>query len=194
MKKWFQCLAVVCAFCIFPVQGAQDGSLPLVKQTPQGLYLSAVDAYKLVKTQNKKILFVDVRTPSELEFVGVAEDIDVNIPYMLNDMTAWDEKKHRFKKVPNSNFTLATGDALKRKGLSNQNKIILICRSGTRSASAASLLNKAGYRNVYSVIDGFEGDQAKTGPGKGNRSVNGWKKAKLPWTYKLTKAKMYFDL
>ena len=33
---------------------------------------------------------------------------------------------------------------------------------------------------------------AKEGPKAGQRAVNGWKNAGLPWSYKLDKAKMYF--
>lgn len=47
---------------------------------------------------------------------------------------------------------------------------------------------------VYSVTDGFEGDKAKAGPRKGERVVNGWKNAGLPWTYTLDKSAMYWEL
>ncbi len=40
-------------------------------------------------------------------------------------------------------------------------------------------------------MDGFEGDVAKDGPQAGQRVVNGWKHAGLPWTYKLDKVKLY---
>jgi rhodanese-related sulfurtransferase len=67
----------------------------------------------------------------------------------------------------------------------------LICRSGDRSAAAANLLAEAGLKNVYSVVDGFEGDLATQGPKAGQRVVNGWKNAGLPWSYNLDKEKMY---
>ena len=70
--------------------------------------------------------------------------------------------------------------------------MILICRSGDRSARAADLLAKAGYTRVYSITEGFEGDAAKDGPKAGQRVVNGWKNAGLPWTYALDRQKMYF--
>jgi rhodanese-related sulfurtransferase len=68
-----------------------------------------------------------------------------------------------------------------------------MCRSGDRSAGAANLMIKAGYKNVYSIADGFEGDIAKDGAHKGERAVNGWKNAGLPWTYKMNKKVMYLD-
>ena len=55
-----------------------------------------------------------------------------------------------------------------------------------RSARAADVLAKAGFTQVYNVVEGFEGDYGKTG----RRDVNGWKNAGLPWTYKLDKAKI----
>jgi hypothetical protein len=52
----------------------------------------------------------------------------------------------------------------------------------------ANRLAEAGFMQVGSVVDGFEGDMSKDG----RRSVNGWKNAGLPWSYKLDKARMYF--
>ena len=42
---------------------------------------------------------------------------------------------------------------------------------------------RRGYRNVYTMVDGFEGRKAKSGPLKGARVVNGWKNSGLPWSY-----------
>jgi rhodanese-related sulfurtransferase len=62
--------------------------------------------------------------------------------------------------------------------LPKDTEIFCICRSGARSASAATALTKAGYSNCYNVAQGFEGDK----DGTGHRSkVNGWKHAGLPW-------------
>lgn len=72
-------------------------------------------------------------------------------------------------------------------------RIILSCRSGDRSARAADLMAKSGYTNVWSAIEGFEGDKAKDGPSKGKRTVNGWKNANLPWTYDLDKNKAFLN-
>lgn len=42
------------------------------------------------------------------------------------------------------------------KIINPQNKIILYCRSGNRSALAAASLNKMGFSNVMSMIGGYE--------------------------------------
>ena len=58
------------------------------------------------------------------------------------------------------------------------------CRSGGRSAMAANLLAQAGYKNVYNITDGIEGDTVNDPQSlfNGQRMVNGWKNSGLPWT------------
>lgn len=163
------------------------------KLTPQGKYLTAKETYDVVKNEGNEVLFIDVRTQAEVEFVGMTHMIDANIPYMVQDIDSWNEKKKKFNMEPNSNFSIVFDDVIKAKGLNKDSKIIVMCRSGSRSAKAANLLNSLGYKNVYSVVDGFEGDKAKSGPNKGHRAVNGWKNSDLPWSYKLAKNKMYFE-
>jgi rhodanese-related sulfurtransferase len=173
------------------IAAAAIDNLPTKKQTERGLYLTATDAYKM-KSENPDVLLVDVRTQAEVAFLGMPQISDANIPYMIaEDWNNWNEKKKNFKLTANSGFLLAMEDLVKSKGASKDTKIIVLCRSGSRSAKAANLLTKSGYANVYSVVDGFEGDKAKSGDSKGQRVVNGWKNSGLPWTYKLDKNKMY---
>ena len=54
-------------------------------------------------------------------------------------------------------------------------------------------IGQAGFAEVYTQYQGFEGFKAKDGPDKGKRVGNGWKNAKLPWSYKLDASKMYFN-
>jgi hypothetical protein len=54
-------------------------------------------------------------------------------------------------------------------------------------------LSHFGFKKAYAVIDGFEGYKETEGASKGQRTVNGWKNAKLPWTYKLDTKKIYTD-
>jgi rhodanese-related sulfurtransferase len=192
MKKFL--LALFVMFFAAQTWAAMDAaSVPKKKQTPQGLYLSAKDAHDMVQKDSAKVLFIDVRTQAEVEFVGMSTMVDANIPYLLSNVTEWDAKKNVFSKAPNSGFQAAVEAQLAKKGLSKSAPIIVMCRSGDRSAKAAELLSKLGYANVYSVVDGFEGDVAKEGAHKGERVVNGWKNAGLPWSYKLDKAKMYLE-
>ena len=70
--------------------------------------------------------------------------------------------------------------------------ILVMCRSGGRSAIAVNMLTKAGFEHVYQIIDGMEGD-AVADPDSvflGQRLMNGWKNSACPWTYKLTPERM----
>jgi rhodanese-related sulfurtransferase len=107
------------------------------------------------------------------------------------EFPTWDDAKKSLKLEPNPDFIPEVRRRLAAKGLDANSPVVLICRSGDRSAASANLLTEAGFTNVYSVVDGFEGDLAPSGPHEGRRAVNGWKNAGLPWSYKLDKAKMY---
>ena len=55
---------------------------------------------------------------------------------------------------------------------------MLICRSGHRSIDAGMALEKAGFAEVYNVLEGFEGpldDDHHRG------TISGWRKEGLPW-------------
>jgi len=171
----------------------EAASLPAAKQTRTGLYLDARQAYAFLKEADDRAYFVDVRTRAEVSFLGMPTLADANIPYVdLAEDASWDDKNGRFKLETNSDFGPELARRLAAKGLSKSDPVVLICRSGDRSARAANLLQELGYQKVYSVVDGFEGDLAKDGPGVGQRVVNGWKNAGLPWSYDLDKSKMYF--
>ena len=168
-------------------------SVPAAKQTLSKKYLTAKEAAALKQSQGGKALLIDVRTAAEVEYVGTADMVDANISYMIDDYSTWDDKKSRFMMSPNSGFLTKISDVLAKAGLDKTSNVIVMCRSGDRSARAADLLSNAGYTNVYSVVDGFEGDLAKDGDNKGKRMVNGWKNAGLPWSYNMNKNKMYIE-
>ena len=70
--------------------------------------------------------------------------------------------------------------------------ILVMCRSGGRSAMAVNQLAEAGFHNVYNIVDGLEGDKVED-PGsvfQGQRLKNGWKNSGLPWTYDLDPDRM----
>jgi rhodanese-related sulfurtransferase len=159
-------------------------------RTQRGLYLSPRQAHQFVRAQKDKVLFVDVRTRAEAQFLGMATPVDALVPYVefQDFMTDWDETRSFYKLEPFSDFVPEVGRRLQAKGLSKSDPVVLICRSGERSASAANLLTDSGYTRVYVVVYGLEGELSDAG----RRNINGWKNANLPWSYELDKAKMYF--
>ncbi len=162
--------------------------IPEYKQTRAERYLTSKEAYEEIQTNKSKILFLDVRTRAEVAVVGMPTVADANVPYMfMAEPMIWSDDWENFEMTKNQNILNAVKQRLEEKGLTQDDKVFLMCRSGGRSASAADLLSKAGFTNVYSVVDGFEGDMAKNG----KRILNGWKNSNLSWSYKLDKKKMY---
>jgi len=163
------------------------------KQTKWGLYVDAKEANEMKQANPEDVLFIDVRDPVELMFVGFTDVVDYNIPFMTVNKNAWHSEKPVFKLEVNKHFEQDIAKALELKGMSKNTPIILMCRSGgTRGAPAVQLLEGHGYAKVYVVTDGFEGSTTKNGDKKGFRLENGWKNAGLPWSTKLNKDKMYF--
>ena len=194
MYKFSLTLLMLFSFASTQVISSEDFSkLPEKKQTPQALYVNAIQAHQIKMQDPENVFLVDVRTQGEIEFLGIADIADVNIPYMFNDLSEWDTKKYRYLKEANSNFSITLREKLEKAGLDKNNTILLMCRSGTRSSKAANLLYQLGYTKAYTVVDGFEGDKVKAGPHKGKRVVNGWKNANLPWSYKPTEQKVYIE-
>jgi rhodanese-related sulfurtransferase len=189
--KCFFVSTVIVSFLIPSYAAEKPQSIK--KQTVAGNYLTALEAHKIKKEQGDAVLFVDIRTPSELVFVGTPKNLDINIPFLTLDYKHWDDKKGSFKKVLNKQFLSGFNAVIKSKNLSKNSTVVLMCRSGKRSAKAANLLTSMGYSNIHTVIDGFEGDKAKVGNAKGKRAINGWKNAGLPWTYKLDRKRFQLE-
>ena len=60
-----------------------------------------------------------------------------------------------------------------------------VCYSALSLDEALNRSAAAGWKNAYTVIDGFEGDKVKDPQNvfHGKRMKNGWKNAGAPWTY-----------
>lgn len=56
--------------------------------------------------------------------------------------------------------------------------VMFLCRSGGRSHHAALLATRAGWRECYNVLEGFEGDRDAR---QQRSTLGGWKRAGLPW-------------
>jgi hypothetical protein len=82
----------------------------------------------------------------------------------------------------NPNFINEVGQKFKPS-----DTILVICRSGNRSAAAVNIMASAGFKIAYSVTDGFEGDRVKDPSSSfyGKRFENGWRNSGVPWTDKL---------
>jgi rhodanese-related sulfurtransferase len=168
--------------------------VPASKRSSSGLHLTAVEAADMKKALGDKVLMIDIRTRAEAMYVGMAAAVDYLVPVLdFPEFWEWNDSGNEYIQQSNPNFVKDIEKRLADRGLSKNDPVILICRSGVRSNAASGLLAELGFKQAYTVIDGFEGDTAKDGERKGQRVVNGWKNAQLPWAYKLDKKKMYLD-
>ena len=155
-------------------------TLPQQKQTVLGLYVTAKEAYEMWSADKNKIKILDVRTPEEYIFVGHAP-MAHNIPIQIFNYKMAVRNKGPLMKA-NPNFINEVGQKFKPS-----DTILVICRSGNRSAAAVNAMASAGFKIAYSVTDGFEGDRVKdpSSSSYGKRSKNGWRNSGIPWTDKL---------
>jgi len=159
--------------------------IPEAKQTSLGLYVSSAEAYEMWKTAPDRVNILDVRTPEEYIFVGHA-DMAWNVPLAFQSYE-WDTEKNRFTMDFNPDFVTQV-----KTWADPADTILVMCRSGGRSAMAVDALAEAGFQNVYNIIDGVEGDKVDD-PGSiyhGKRLRNGWKNSGPPWGYALDPERM----
>ena len=122
--------------------------------------LTPVDAHNMLLEQPHAVL-IDCRTKAEWSFVGVPDIADTR----LVEWTTWPTG------ASNADFV-----AEATAGLEPDQPIVLLCRSGGRSAAAGHSLAAAGFTQVFNVLEGFEGDLDANGQRRG-----GWRGAGLPW-------------
>jgi rhodanese-related sulfurtransferase len=166
--------------------GGSTLNVPEGKQTEAGLYMTAVEAYRQWKAEPDGVKIIDVRTPEEYIYIGHPA-MAWNIPLKFIEHK-WDPVAKKPVMTTNADFVAQV------KRIANPGDTLLVtCRSGQRSAPAVNLLAEAGFKKVYSVIDGFEGDKVKDPESvfQGQRKRNGWRNAGLPWTYDLDPNLMY---
>jgi len=161
-----------------PASPAPGREIAKGKETVPGLHVTAREAYEKWKAEPEKVKILDVRTPEEYLFVGHPA-MAWNVPLYLQTYQ-WDAGKRRLPMKPNPDFLSQVKEIA-----GPADTILVLCRSGGRSAMAANQLAEAGFRNVYNIVEGMEGDLVDD-PGsvfQGQRMKNGWKNSGLPWTY-----------
>jgi rhodanese-related sulfurtransferase len=117
------------------------------------------DALSLVESGHA--VLVDVRTAEERKFVGYVPG-SVHVAWATGTSLT---RNPRFARE----LEAKTGkDAV----------VLLLCRSGNRSALAAEAATKAGFSHAFNVLEGFEG-QLDAQQRRGAR--DGWRYLGLPW-------------
>lgn len=111
---------------------------------------------------------VDVRTDVEWNFVGLP---DLSAAGKEPILIPW-------QVYPTMRRNPSFEDDLGAAGLTPDQAIYFICRSGARSMAAAEAARAAGFPHVFNVADGFEGPPDAAGH---RGTTAGWKVEDLPW-------------
>lgn len=177
---------VICLCFLASAALAADAPKDSRKHTKLGKYVTSVEAYDMWKAAPDKVNIVDVRTPEEYDFLGHPA-MAANVPSQLW-AGVFDPAKKAYPLADNPRFV----EDMKRR-YKQGDAIMLLCRSGHRSAAAANKLIEAGFSNVYSIVDGFEGDKIadQASPNFGKRLHDGWRNSKAPWTTDLDEKLVY---
>ena len=122
--------------------------------------VTAQQAWALVQAGQAQL--IDVRTNEERTFVGYVPDA-LHVAWATGTSM---NRNPRFERE------------LEAKVRDKQAVLLLLCRSGKRSAAAAEVLTKAGFNNVFNVLQGFEGDLNAL---RQRGHSGGWRWDALPW-------------
>jgi rhodanese-related sulfurtransferase len=113
--------------------------------------------------QNPEAVLVDCRT--EIEFMYVGHPVGA-------EHVAWQEG-------PDWEIDPEFVDKVKRLVRNDLTRpVLLICRSGHRSACAGDALEQAGFSSVINVVEGFEGPLDEN---YHRGELGGWRCRGLPW-------------
>lgn len=120
-------------------------------------------AWQLV--QQQLAVLVDVRSGEQRHFVGHVPG-SIHVPWATGTALT---RNPRFVRELEARLAAHGG---------KEAVALLLCRSGKRSVLAAQAAEAAGFRHVFNVQEGFEGElDAQQQRGHGN----GWRYHKLPW-------------
>ena len=127
----------------------------------EGAYTGAVtppEAWRLYKEGYARL--VDVRTAPEVRYVGCVPGV-LQAEWHGSDPGQVERFLHDLRAVAQPDET-----------------VLLLCRSGVRSHHAARVAREAGYRNVFNVLEGFEGQRNHSHQ---RGFIDGWRSHGLPW-------------
>ena len=128
--------------------------------------LTPTQAWDMLQESPRAVL-VDVRTQAEWSFVGVPDTSGIGRTTAFVEWNTFPEgtRNHRFL------------DQLADAGITGEEPVVFLCRSGARSIAAAEAATAAGFGPAYNVLDGFEGATNTDG----HRGDAGWRAEGLPW-------------
>ena len=118
-------------------------------------------------SNDKNSHLIDVRTISEWNFVGIPDLSSIGKELICLEWLTFPDNE------TNKNFCEELNNYVNVK-----NSLYFLCRSGSRSRAAATLMAREGFSACYNVSDGFEG---KINEFRKRSTIDGWKFNGLPW-------------
>ena len=140
------------------------------RHAPLHGYAGDVDptrAWGVLKEEASAML-VDVRTIAEWSYVGLPDLSELGKQPLFVEWQVFPEL------AMNQQFTEIVTSAVPN----TETPLVFLCRSGSRSGSAATAMAALGYSRCYNLADGFEGNPDSE---RHRGTLTGWKAAGLPW-------------
>lgn len=128
--------------------------------------LQPVDVWERLN-RDPRAAMIDVRTHPEWVFVGVPDLSGIGRTLVTVSWQSYPTMER------NPDFAAQVRAA----GITPDQPLFLLCRSGVRSRAAAQHLTELGFAECWNIVDGFEGQIDPTR----HRGVGGWRAAGLPW-------------
>lgn len=130
--------------------------------------VTAREAWALLESDPRAVL-IDVRTAPEWHYVGLPDLSALHRPVL----------RIEWQNYPDGAQNPRFADDVAAAGVAQDQPVLLLCRSGARSRSAARLLTARGWQACFNIADGFEGPHDAQ---KHRGTVAGWQHDGLPWT------------
>lgn len=111
------------------------------------IYKADINSKTAFDMQQEGTLIIDVRTKGEFQTLRAKNSINIPVFYEKKGQRVFN------KDFPKEIYSTLKGDLNK--------KVILICRSGSRTKLASNLLAYQGFKNVYNIKNGFQYDWVK---------------------------------
>ena len=141
-----------------------DDSNPNEVQT-----LTPLEAWDKLEKEPRAVL-IDVRSSMEFLFVGHPMG-SVHVAWI--DAPDWVVNPHFVTEVRQ---VMLGGVGLEEHG--SDAPVLLICRSGKRSLEAGRILINSGFKYVFNIAEGFEGELDEA---HHRSTTGGWRFHGLPW-------------
>jgi rhodanese-related sulfurtransferase len=196
MKKPLHCLWIAFFAFLFLLTGSVSAQ--------EAKKMLSIEAFDMLNTVPDTYL-IDVRTRAEYQFVGHPYKAYL-FPYTFFTSTFVQGEEDSGYQLSGKNKAFMEEIS---KVFKKTDNLLIMGRDGTRSALAVKDLLEAGFKNVFDVVDGFEGPTFPTFEdanrhkfyrqlakrnkvfGFEHRRHYGWQWWGLPWTYEIDPKYIY---